>query len=64
MESMLLQEDKSETPLAAAVQAAQGNNSADPVAQALTQEATCTQLISLFIESRLVILVDLCSSIT
>lgn len=64
MESMLLQEDRCETPLAAAVQAAQGNNTADPVAQALTQEATCTQIISIFIESRFAILVDLCSSIT
>ena len=41
-DNMLLQGQGHEyqTPLAAAVQAAQGNDPADPVAQALTQEVS------------------------
>ena len=35
-----VQGDKYQTPLAAAVQAAQGKDPADPVAQALTQEVS------------------------
>lgn len=61
---MLLQAhpDGHQTPLAAAVQAAQGSNPTDAVTQALTQEVSLSMGISLaqFGRIRLAVWVDMC----